>query len=394
MTRLLALSLMFGLACPVASAAPAPQRDGYFGDLHVHTRFSFDAFMFGTRATPDDAYRFARGEAIMHPAGYAIQLDRPLDFYAVTDHGFFLGMWSAMTDPAHPLASDPEARKFLDATTAAERTGVYAQAVPFLAAHPDPGASRSAWQEIIESAERNYQPGKLTTFIGYEYTSSREVGNLHRNVIFRGSKAPQIPYSRLDSLNPEDLWAWMDGLRSEGIEALAIPHNSNGSDGWMFEMRRFDGSPIDAAYAAQRMRNEPLVEMTQVKGTSDTHPFLSPNDEWADCVVLGPEVNSTAVDTNPCLSSDGSVLYFQSLRSGGLGEFDIWQVSIDPVVDLNGDNIVDSADMCIMVDCWGMDEPLCDIGPMPWGDGVVDVQDLIVLAERLFEEVTPVEPIE
>jgi len=118
------------------------------------------------------------------------------------------------------------------------------------------------------------------------------------------------------------------------------------------------------------------------------------NDEWADCVVLGPEVNSPAVDTNPCLSPDGSVLYFQSLRSGGLGEFDLWQVSIDPVVDLNGDGIVDSADMCIMIGYWGTDESLCDIGPMPWGDGIVDVEDLIVLAEHLFEEFPPVESVE
>ena len=116
------------------------------------------------------------------------------------------------------------------------------------------------------------------------------------------------------------------------------------------------------------------------------------DDEWADCVVLGSEVNSPAVDTNPCLSFDGSVLYFQSLRSGGLGEFDLWQVSIDPVVDLNGDGIVDAADMCIIVDQWGTDDPLCDIGPMPWGDGIVDVQDLIVLAEHLFEEFPPAEP--
>ena len=118
------------------------------------------------------------------------------------------------------------------------------------------------------------------------------------------------------------------------------------------------------------------------------------DDEWANCVVLGPEVNSPAVDTNPCLSYDGSILYFQSLRSGGLGEFDLWQVSIDPVVDLNGDGIVDSADMCIVVDNWGTDNQLCDVGPMPWGDGIVDVEDLIVLAEHLFEEFPPAEEVE
>lgn len=280
------LILLLTAAGPMAtSASAADERHAYFGDLHVHTRFSFDAFMFGTRATPDDAYRYARGEAITHPAGYQIQLDRPLDFYAVTDHGFFLGMWSAMTDPQHPLANDPQARRFLDAQTAAERGLVYAASIRFLATHPDPAAVHSAWQEIIASAQRNYEPNKLTTFISYEYTSSRE-GNLHRNVIFRGDRAPDVPFTRIDSLNPEKLWDWMDNLRDQGIEALAIPHNSNGSNGHMFELQTFDGKALSAAYAAQRMRNEPLVEITQVKGTSDTHPFLSPNDEWADFEIF------------------------------------------------------------------------------------------------------------
>ena len=272
-------------ALPMATMANGEERQAYFGDLHVHTRYSFDAFMFGTRATPDDAYRYARGEAITHPAGYQIQLDRPLDFYAVTDHGFFLGMWSAMTDPRHPLAQDPQARRFLDANTAAARGQVYSASIQFLATHPDPRAVRSAWQEIIASAQRNYEPNKLTTFISYEYTSSRE-GNLHRNVIFRGDQAPDVPFTRINSLNPEKLWDWMDNLRGQGIEALAIPHNSNGSNGHMFELQTFDGAPLNEAYAEQRMRNEPLVEITQVKGTSDTHPFLSPNDEWADFEIF------------------------------------------------------------------------------------------------------------
>ena len=118
------------------------------------------------------------------------------------------------------------------------------------------------------------------------------------------------------------------------------------------------------------------------------------NDDWTECVKLGPEVNSPAVDTNPCISPDGSVLYIQSMRSGGLGEIDIWQVSIDPIVDLNSDGIVDCADICIIVDNWGTDNQLCDVGPMPWGDGVVDVQDLIVLAEHLFEEIPTAEEVE
>jgi len=114
-------------------------------------------------------------------------------------------------------------------------------------------------------------------------------------------------------------------------------------------------------------------------------------DDWGEPVNLGPIVNSSSADNSPTFSADGSMLYFRSRRPGGYGDFDIWQVSVEPIVDLNGDGIVDSADMCIMVDHWGTDEPLCDIGPMPWGDGIVDVQDLIVLAEHLFEEFPPVE---
>ena len=143
------------------------------------------------------------------------------------------------------------------------------------------GSDATAWRSIQAAAERHNDPGTFTTFIGYEYTSSRN-GNLHRNVFYRGSEAPPLPFSRLDSLNPEDLWAWMDEHRGKGIDAIAIPHNANGSNGNMFDLVKFAGEPLDAAYAEQRMRNEPLVEITQIKGTSDTHPFLSPNDEWAD----------------------------------------------------------------------------------------------------------------
>ncbi|MDE2692390.1 MAG: DUF3604 domain-containing protein [Acidobacteriota bacterium] len=282
------------VSCATAGAASG-QRNAYFGDLHIHTRYSFDAFVFGTRASPDDAYSYARGEAIKHPAGYRIQLDRPLDFYAVTDHGMYLGAFSAMTDPAHPLHGASESRRFFDPKDVDERRAAFRSAGAFLREHPDPGASRSAWREIIESAERNYEPGKLTTFVAYEFTSSYPPGaNQHRNVIFRGANVPDQPFSRLDSPNPEDLWDWLEGLRARGIEALAIPHNSNQSDGYRFARQKLSGERFDEAYARLRMRNEPLVEMTQVKGTSETHPLLSPNDEWADfeIILLTPEESS------------------------------------------------------------------------------------------------------
>ena len=277
------LVLLGCLAFVAQNTRAAEHRQAYFGDLHIHTAFSLDAFTFGTRSTPDDAYRYARGEAIQHPAGFDIQLDRPLDFYAVTDHGFYLGRWWAMMDPDHPLANHPDGRRFFDPTKLIYNDASTTEGIQFLSAHPDPEATRTAWREIIASAERNYEPGKLTTFVAYEYTSSEtDGGNQHRNVIFRSAKAPEVPFSRLDSPNPEDLWDWLEGLRAEGIEALAIPHNSNQSAGHKFARQKNSGEPFDAAYARVRMRNEPLVEVTQIKGTSETHPLLSTNDEWAD----------------------------------------------------------------------------------------------------------------
>ena len=277
------------LACAlVATSALGQAKVALFGDLHVHTRYSFDAFLFGTLTTPDHAYRFAKGEAVEHAGGFDIQLDRPLDFFAVTDHAFYLGIFSAWADPDHPDAERPEVQACVDAETNAERGEAFRDCFDALEDIGRQEDSLTAWQAIQDAAERHNRPGQFTTFIGYEYTSSAEDGgNLHRNVFYRGSKVPKLPFSRLDSLNPEDLWAWMDKHRDEqGIDAIAVPHNANGSNGNMFDLVKFAGEPLDAAYAEQRLRNEPLVEITQVKGTSDTHPFLSLNDEWADFEIF------------------------------------------------------------------------------------------------------------
>ena len=299
-------------------------RDAFFGDLRVHTRYSFDAFIFGTTASPDDAYRYAKGGSIKHPLGFDMQLDDPLDFYAVTDHAAWLGMIRAYADPTtkpgqldfaadlHGL-NDPEN---LNTNTFARRAGLFGNLItgeliepsknPFklLAAYLqedtiygtsayDRETHQSAWRDIAEAAERHNKPGEFTTFIAYEFTSSGPgQSNLHRNVIFKDSKAPLQPFSIVDSQNPEDLWNWMDNLRDLGVESLAIPHNSNGSDGQMFKLVDWAGDPMDDDYASQRMRNEPLVEITQVKGTSDTHPLLSPDDKWADFGIMNNRVAS------------------------------------------------------------------------------------------------------
>ena len=276
-----------------ASGERNPNRNAYFGDLHVHTRYSFDAFIFGTKATPSDAYDFAKGRGIAHPAGFEIKLDRPLDFQGVSDHGMYLGMLPAMTETGSPAYRHPIAEQMRAAQTADERRGVFVGMRPYLRMDPgteddlDMDVVRGAWANIIQAAEDHYQPGTFTTFIAYEYTSAGGArDNLHRNVVFRGSEAPDVPFSRIDSSNPEDLWEAMDRWRSEGMEVMAIPHNSNGSGGRMFEYEYYEGGAIDDAYATTRMRNEPIVEMTQVKGTSDTHPALSPNDEWADFEIM------------------------------------------------------------------------------------------------------------
>ena len=276
-------------------------RNAYFGDLHVHTALSFDAAGFGTTATPADAYRYAQGEAIMHPSGFEVQLAQPLDFYAVTDHAMMLGLINEAADTNTAFSQYELSKSYHGINDSvdgglfdiAKRNLIFNNFRSDVVANLLDGTfnsdvinsvSKSAWVETVDAANEAYRPGQFTTFAAYEYTSStEELGNLHRNVVFRGTdKLPAVPFSRLNSINPEGLWNWMDGLREQGIESLAIPHNSNGSNGAMFAFTDWAGNTIDQEYAEQRMRNEPLVEITQIKGTSDTHPLLSPNDEWAN----------------------------------------------------------------------------------------------------------------
>lgn len=292
------------LTMPI-DAPRSAKRKPLFGDLHIHTRYSFDAFAFGTIATPSDAYRYAKGEAIRHPAGFDMQLKAPLDFYGVTDHAMFLGAVPAAADTSTEFSKLDMAKPFhnlnrpenLTADSALDRGQRFSTFLPNAIRGVLSGGikremindiAREAWRDSVAAAEAHYEPGKFTTFVAYEFTSSTdERGNLHRNVIFRsGDRVPQIPFSRYHSQNPEGLWTWMDALREQGIDSIAIPHNSNGSNGAMFMMTDWAGNPIDSNYAYQRMRNEPLVEVTQVKGTSDTHPALSPNDEWADFEIM------------------------------------------------------------------------------------------------------------
>ena len=304
--------------------APNKLRNAYFGDLHVHSTYSFDAFAFGTLATPADAYRYAKGAAIRHPGGFDVQLRQPLDFYSVTDHAMFLGLLNVAADPTteyskyevskpvHNL-NKPKSSLFgilpesiqdiLDGLFIMKRLRSYRSFIPdtvqgVMDGSIDKGlidkTVRTAWLDVINAAQTFNKPGEFTTFIGFEYTASTtDFGNLHRNVIFKDNyRIPAVPFSRFHSQNPEGLWDWMDGLRAGGIESLAIPHNSNGSNGHMFKMVDWAGNPMDDEYIAQRLRNEPIVELTQIKGSSETHPALSPNDEWADFEIAPYRVST------------------------------------------------------------------------------------------------------
>ncbi len=284
-------------------AAQQPLKDAYFGDLHLHTALSIDAFITGTRTLPDDAYRYAKGQPIDHISGHKIQLKTPLDFLAVTDHSEVIGVAMAMDDPNNPLSKLPIAAQ-ITSTDFATSQRAFQQIVASTAAGRgstivDPALARNAvasgWKRLIDAAHANYEPGKFTTFVAYEWTSMPNLANLHRNVIFAGTNVPGAPFTSLQSNRPEDLWAFLDNWRAGGGDVIAIPHNSNASKGLMFALENSDGQPIDAAYATERMRNEPVVEVTQYKGTSETHPVLSPNDEFADFELW----NTTVGAPNP-----------------------------------------------------------------------------------------------
>lgn len=264
--------------------AHTPERQLLWGDLHIHTSYSTDAFVMGVRSLPDDAYRFAKGGEIEHAAGYGIRIGRPLDFAAVTDHSEYLGVIRAQK-PDLPLSTRSLRERLVNDSPL--RT-TFAWIKTMVGFNPRLGVvegadkmSADAWQEIIDSAERNNDPGRFTSFIGYEWSSMPDKNNLHRNVIYRGHSVPAIPYSSLISQNPEDLWAALEAQRANGMDNLAIPHNGNVSNGLMYDRETFDGKPLTEAYAQRRLANEPVSEIFQVKGSSETHPVLSPNDAFA-----------------------------------------------------------------------------------------------------------------
>ena len=269
--------------------AHTPERQLLWGDLHIHTSLSTDAFVMGVRSLPDDAYRFAKGGEIEHAAGYGIRISEPLDFAAVTDHSEYLGVIRAQ-NPELPLSKRPLRQRLLNDSPLRTTVAWIKTMVGF---NPRLGIvdgaeemSKDAWQEIIDSAERHNAPGHFSSFIGYEWSSMPDKNNLHRNVIYRGSQVPDLPYSSLMSQNPEDLWTALEMQRDKGMDNLAIPHNGNVSNGLMYSAVNFEGNPLTPEYAQRRVRNEPVSEIFQVKGSSETHPVLSPDDAFADFEIF------------------------------------------------------------------------------------------------------------
>jgi len=284
------------------SPKPPAERRAFFGELHLHTVMSLDAWTFGTRLLPDAAYKFARGETVMVPRDQvAIEQGLtgsgdvparrawPLDFAAVTDHSEYLGAMHQLDDPKSAFSVSPTGQQL---RAAGQRGFAMVEGM----AHGPPGQARNdlkaaadaanGWAYQVKTANANYEPGKFTTFVAYEWTASAGYGtHMHRNVIFNASHAPE-PFTALQSNNPEDLWAWLDAVRKRGTDVIAIPHNSNLSDGHDFDWNMSNGRPIDESYALQRAMNEPLVEIAQTKGDSETTPELSPTDEFANFEIM------------------------------------------------------------------------------------------------------------
>jgi len=287
--------VLLGLShSPALAQKRNPEREAFFGETHVHTGWSFDAFIFGNTLTgPEDAYKYAKGETIRHPLGYPIKITTPLDWMGVTDHSEYAGTVKLANTPGSAISKLPIAEK-LKVRDAADIQRIYLWlGYTIVDKKPikeliDPAVAGSVWKENNVIADRANQPGKFTAFCAYEWTSTPDNRNMHRNIFFRDcAKVPALPFSSIDSNAPEELWNWMDGQRQAGNELLAISHNANLSDGIMFPMEvDFKGRPIDKAWAESRDRNERLTEIKQIKGASETHPTLSPNDEFANFEIL------------------------------------------------------------------------------------------------------------
>lgn len=273
----------------------------YWGDTHLHTTLSMDAGAFGNRLGPDKAYEFARGDEVTASSGVKAKLSRPLDFLVVADHSDNMGLFTLLAEADPEITKSKIGKELSDKIRKGGKSGVEAALYIIknfanneldkeLEILPGSKAYKETWDIIIDAAEKYNNPGKFTAFIGYEWTSLIAGNNMHRVVIYKDDAklARQVePYTMTEphgSPNPRDLWKWMAAYEKKtGGDLLALAHNGNLSNGIMFPaVEQFDGKALDKEYVEQRAKWEPLYEITQVKGDGETHPFLSPNDEFAD----------------------------------------------------------------------------------------------------------------
>ncbi len=343
MKKLLMLAAMSILAMPLAaeqSYSPYVDRNYpenvYWGDTHLHTYLSGDAYSFGATITPDEAYRFAKGETIRTDGDENTRIRRPLDFMMVADHANNMGVLPALVagdlrvlttkgaaELAKRLARRPTVSELLKSATeeeydAGSKLIGAAKAIAFRDYGIEESFKRDVWQEVVAVAERHNDPGTFTTFVGYEYTPTP----IHRNVLFVGGPSDTLqtlPFSSADSQNPEDLWAHLTRYKEmTGSDVIAIPHNSNLSRGNTFRQVTFEGKPISSDYARIRSDIEPIIEVTQIKGDSETYPLISPNDEFADHETYGLRGPTADKESNRTIEDVARASYARSALQTGL----------------------------------------------------------------------------
>ncbi len=284
-----------------------------FGDTHLHTSWSGDAGMAGATLGPDEAYRFSRGEEVISHLGRRVKLHRPLDFLVIADHAenFGLADFIRRSDPL--LLKNPTGKRWHDMMRGGQGYEAFLEFIAAIGTGEDPigdpGMIASAWQNATANAEEYNEPGVFTAFIGFEWTTHPDGNNIHRVVVFRDGKSRAdtvVPFSAFDSEDVEDLWTYMDAYQANtGGQALAIPHNGNLSNGIMFDDRTFTGRRLTREYAERRMAFEPIVEVTQAKGAGESHPLLSPNDEFADHEIMDVgNITGTAPKTPEMLPNE------------------------------------------------------------------------------------------
>jgi len=281
-----------------SSGKANPLKNVYFGEEHMHTSSSFDAFTAGVSASWDDAYNFAKGKEVkLSTTGEKMKRRTPYDFVAITDHSEYFAVLKEFANPDSDLSKSDFAKQIVAGVKDPSKAGPAVQKLiqTLVQSNPipeyvTPELRQTKWQDFLKTADKHNDPGTFTALYAYEWTSIPGGANMHRNVFFK-DKAAAVPFSSFDSVQPEDLWTYLEIQRAQGIPVFAIPHNSNVSDGWMFSSRKFQGfqgqpafvgGPIDTKYAKRQQANEPLFEIHQTKGSSESHPWLSPNDEFAN----------------------------------------------------------------------------------------------------------------